>query len=59
MLDRADTTGILNRQQGQYADTVNPKLMEGLQICLNAGATTGIGAGDGESDGNCLEFEQN
>ena len=49
---RADPLRVLNRQQRQYAGSIDSTLMEGLQVSLNASSSRWIGASNCESHGN-------
>ena len=45
-----DADGVLRRHPGQGAGTPHAEGLEGLEVRLDPGAATGVGAGDGECD---------
>ena len=46
----AHADGVLGGDRHDHRGSVDPELMEGLEVRLDAGATAGIGAGNGERD---------
>ena len=53
-MHRCDTSGVLRSQCGDGGQSVHAMRGKGLQVGLDAGATTGIGAGDGQGGNNTL-----
>jgi hypothetical protein len=44
--------GVLGGQRGDHRGAEDPERRERLEVCLDAGAATGIGAGDGQRCGH-------
>src|SRR5690349_9994563 len=50
--------GVLGSDGGEDAGAIDTERLEGLQVCLDAGATPGVRAGDGQGNKNGCAHDQ-